>query len=125
MPLMTCAMPQTFPKARRLGRRADFQRVYERGTKAHGRFMTLFVIPNALEFSRLGIAATKKIGGATIRNRAKRRTREVFRTTSTPAGLDMVVVARRELIEAPWSDLREEFSALLGRQRRATSRRSR
>jgi len=118
-------MPQTFPKARRLGRRADFQRAYEQGTRAHGRFMTLFVIPNSLAFSRLGIAATKKIGGATIRNRAKRRTREVFRTMTSPDGLDMVVVARRELIDAPWSDLREEFRALLGRQRRTTNRRSR
>jgi ribonuclease P protein component len=69
--------------------------------------------------SRLGVSATRKLGGAVDRNRAKRRTREMFRTSNLPTGVDMVVVARRELIEAPWLELLKEFEALVRRQHRA------
>jgi ribonuclease P protein component len=81
--------------------------------------MTLFLFPNSLGHGRLGVAATRKIGGAVSRNRAKRRMREIFRTSSIPAGLDLVVVARRELIDAPWPAVEGEFRALLGRLRRS------
>jgi ribonuclease P protein component len=80
--------------------------------------MTLFVLPNTHEWSRLGVAATRKIGGAVSRNRAKRRVREIFRTSTFSSGLDMVVVVRRPLIEANWDDLVDEFRTLLRRQRR-------
>jgi ribonuclease P protein component len=116
-------MPQSFPRAHRIRRRSEFQRVYEQGTKAHGRFMTLFVSPNSLACTRLGIAATRKIGGAVVRNRAKRRVREIFRSATVPGGLDLVVVARREVIDAEWQELRAEFHALLGRQRRQSRQR--
>jgi len=111
-------MPQPFPKARRLCRRSEFQRAYEQGRKVHGRFMTLFAVPNSLDSTRLGVAATKRIGRAVVRNRAKRRVREMFRLTPVPPGLDLVVVVRRDVVDAPWMEVLDEFRALLGRQRR-------
>jgi ribonuclease P protein component len=80
--------------------------------------MTLFAFPNSLACTRFGVAATRKIGGAVARNRAKRRIREVFRTAGVPGGLDLVVVVRREVVDAEWQELRAEFQGLLGRQRR-------
>jgi ribonuclease P protein component len=118
-------MPYSFPKARRLTRRAEFLRVYDQGTKVHGRFMTLFAFPNRLDVSRLGIAATRKMGDAVRRNRAKRRVREMFRTMAVAPGLDLVVVPRRELVDAPWRDLQSDMHALLARQQRAVRRRGR
>lgn len=116
-------MLQSFSKVRRLRRRLEFQHVYDQGHKAHGRYMTLFVLPNSLDRSRLGVSATRKIGGAVERNRAKRRMREMFRTSALPSGMDLVVVVRRDLIDAPWDDLLNDFRALLGRQRRGTGAR--
>jgi ribonuclease P protein component len=84
--------------------------------------MTLFVLPNTQVYSRLGVTATRKMGGAVSRNRAKRRVREIFRTNAFPTGLDMVVVVRRELIEAGWNDLVDEFRLLLRRQGRIGGR---
>ena len=81
-------------------RRAEFQRAYEQGTKIHGRLATLFVVPNDLTVGRLGIAASKKLGGAVQRNRAKRLIREVFRRNKVAPGFDLVVVPRRELLAA-------------------------
>lgn len=85
--------------------------------------MTLFVLPNRLDCTRLGIAATRKIGGAVERNRAKRRVREAFRLGSWPSGLDLVVVVRKELVTADWTDVVREFQSLLKRQRRANTTR--
>jgi ribonuclease P protein component len=118
-------MPHLLPKARRLSRRAEFLRVYDQGAKVHGRFMTLFVFPNRLDVSRLGIAATRKMGDAVRRNRAKRRVREMFRTMAIAPGLDLVIVPRRELVDAPWRDLQREIQALLARQQRAARSRER
>jgi ribonuclease P protein component len=114
--------PAAFPRARRLNRRAEFLRVYDEGSKIHGRFMTLFARPNSLDTSRLGITATRKVGGAVTRNRARRRIREVFRASSLPPGLDLVVVVRRDVVDAEWTALVADFKSLLGRQRRRLRR---
>ncbi len=76
----------------------------------------LFVRGNESETSRLGVAATRKIGGAVRRNLAKRRIREMFRTTAVPAGFDIVVVPKREFFDATWTALQADFSSALGRQ---------
>lgn len=95
--------------------RQDFQLVYDTGRRLSGRLMTLFVRPNGASEPRLGIAATRKIGSAVIRNRAKRLARELFRHHKPPGGLDIVVIPRREMVDASYVTLEAEFRALLER----------
>ncbi|MGH9255637.1 MAG: ribonuclease P protein component [Vicinamibacterales bacterium] len=106
---------QTLPAAERIRRRPDFERVYRHGVRAHGRFMTLFVLSNGGTVPRLGVAATRKIGSAVDRNRAKRLSREVFRRKKIAAGLDVVVVPRREMLDAPFASLEADYAAALER----------
>jgi len=108
----------TFRPSEHVKRRADFEQAYAAGAKVSGRFMTLFVRPNALGHARLGIAATRKIGGAVVRNRAKRVTRELFRHRKPSTGLDIVVIPHREFLDAPHTRLQQEFAALLERSAR-------
>lgn len=107
-----------FHRSERVRRRAEYQRIYDRGTKVHGRFFTLFRFPNGLETGRLGIAATRKLGGAVARNRAKRLIREVFRRNKLAPGFDVVVVPRRDLLDASLIALESEFRTTLERSAR-------
>ena len=105
----------------RIRRRPEFERIYNAGAKIHGRFMTLFVMPNGTGTPRFGVAATRKLGSAVERNRAKRRARELFRRRKKIGGLDIVIVPRREMLDAPFATLEADYSTLLDR-RRAPSR---
>jgi ribonuclease P protein component len=109
------------PAAQRIRRRLDFERVYKQGARVHGRFMTLFVLPNGGNLPRFGVAATRKLGSAVSRNRAKRLSREMFRRKRIAAGLDVVVVPRREMLDAPFATLETDYSAALERGGRQLS----
>ena len=102
----------------RIRRRTEFKRVYEKGTRVHGRYSTIFVLPNSQEVGRLGIAATKKLGGAVQRNRAKRLIREVFRHNKIAPGFDIVVIPRRELLETSLTILEADYRASIERRLR-------
>jgi ribonuclease P protein component len=102
----------------RIRRRAEFEQVYGHGTRIHGRYSTIFVLPTNHGIGRLGIAATKKLGGAVRRNRAKRLIREVFRRNKIAPGLDIVVVPRRELLEASLTALEVDYRNTLERRLR-------
>ena len=112
---------QALPAAQRIRRKLDFERVYRQGTRVHGRFMTLFVLPNGGTTPRFGVAATRKIGSAVDRNRAKRLSREVFRRKKVAKGVDVVVVPRREMLDAPFATLETDYIAALERGNRQVS----
>jgi len=107
--------------AERIRRRPEFERIYREGARIHGRFMTLFVLPNGGTASRFGVAATRKLGSAVERNRAKRLAREMFRRHKIAAGFDIVVVPRREMLDAPFPILEADYHAVLGRRERSSS----
>jgi ribonuclease P protein component len=107
----------SFPKEARLAKRAEFLRVYERGKRIEGRYMTVFILPNGGAIQRVGITATKKAIGnkAHDRNRAKRLLRETFRLSKTEletvaTKFDWVLNARRSILkvklEKPLAELK-------------------
>ena len=100
----------------RVRRRPEFERAYDTGTRIHGRFMMLFVVPNGGATSRLGVAATRKLGSAVERNRAKRLAREIYRRHTRAAGLDVIIVPRREMLDAPFASLEADYLAALARR---------
>src|SRR5262249_30997364 len=102
--------------AERIRRRAEFEQVYKRGIRIHSRYSTVFILANALEVGRLGIAATRKLGGAVERNRAKRLIRGVFRRNKIAAGFDLVIVPKRELLDAGLNALETDYRNVLARR---------
>jgi ribonuclease P protein component len=116
-------MRQLFRPRQRIRRRSEFQRVYDQGRRAHGRFMTLVILPNASSVSRLGVSATRKFGNAVQRNAAKRRLREIFRHDATSLSADIVVIPRPTFLEASFDDLAAEYHTLIQRQAEGPLRR--
>lgn len=106
----------TFRKNERLAKRYEFERVLNKGQRKRiERICTVFILPNGLDRKRLGVIASKKIGNAVARNRAKRKIREVFRRIKDriePA-LDIVVISGKELVPLPVSILEKKISKIL------------
>ena len=88
----------------RLTRSQDFDAVYRRGRSVSTRFLVLYWFPreDVAEEPRLGLAVPKRVGTAVVRNRVKRRLREVWRERleGIPAGCDYVLVVRPGFVEA-------------------------
>jgi ribonuclease P protein component len=108
---------QRFGKARRVRRRGEYQLAFKAGIRVHGRFFTLVMSPNGSSVVRLGIVASRKLGDAVTRNRAKRLIREVFRRMASPglAGVDVVVIPRAALFDAPFESLQDDFRGIFKR----------
>ena len=104
-----CFRPQD-----RIRKRSEYQVIYDKGLRIPSGSFVLFVLRNALGRPRLGITATRRIGGAVQRNRAKRLVREIFRRhRSELEDVDIVVNGRAGLPGAEYRRLEAEFMSRL------------
>ena len=93
-----------------------FQRLYRTTGQANTCFV-MYVRKNRTEGNRLGITVSKKLGKAHIRNRVRRRVREIYRLNESlfQPGWDIVVVARSRSVEADFGKLERAFLQLAGK----------
>lgn len=92
-----------------------FRALYGRGRSGARRTMAVYAQKRRNQpVNRLGITVSVKLGCAVVRNRARRRLREVYRLNEArlKSGFDIVIVARRAAAEAPFSQLEKDFSVL-------------
>lgn len=101
----------------RLKANSDFQRVRREGRSWSHPLIVLIAKANALDCTRIGITASKTVGNAILRNRAKRRLREAIRQSqpTLSMGWDLVLVARPGLPGAKWPAVTEALTQLVAR----------
>ena len=121
---MDKATREAFPHHVRIVRSSDYRALYKTGRKIHSGRFVLFCRDNTLGHPRLGITASRKVGGAVVRNRIKRLFREIFRRSfhKIPSQLDIVVNAKPGCAGVDYDTLREEFLAALGKLARQGGR---
>ena len=90
-----------------------FQRLYRTNGVANG-FVVLYARKNGTNINRVGITVSKKLGHAVVRNRVRRRLREVYRLNEDKfqSGWDIVVVARSKAVTAEFSRLTAAYLQL-------------
>jgi ribonuclease P protein component len=99
----------------------EFRLVYERGRRYSSPYFNVFVLRTGSLEPRLGLTVTKKIGDAVVRNRCKRRLREIVRhyfnerrsTFAGDIGIDLVINARSSLPNTEYGQVEEAFSRLM------------
>lgn len=112
----------TLAKTDRLLKPSDFARVRKEGRRVFARRFTLFVAPNGLTHSRLGLSVGKRVGCAVVRNRVKRLIREFFRLnreeieTALGGPRDILVSAKSADGLGRYDDLAEELMAAIRKQ---------
>ena len=89
----------------------EFHRLYSKGKSAVTPYLVLYTRPNRLGENRVGYTVSAKLGHAVVRNRVRRRLREIYRlnATSLRQGFDLVVVARGRAVGCPYRKLEAAF----------------
>ena len=108
-------------------KRSDFLAA-NRGTRNAKPGFVLLTRPNDGQGKRYGITVTKKIGNAVVRNRMKRRFRELLWAALPEAGLadhDHILIGREGGVERDYAKMREELAAALARASKGEGDRAR
>jgi ribonuclease P protein component len=106
------------PKGLRLARAADFARARAEGRSYPGRFLLLSIVSDPdITGWKCGIITPRKLGNAVVRNRIRRRVRELVRAEQgrLHAGQWLVVVARWRSAQASFAELQQDWQSLARR----------
>jgi ribonuclease P protein component len=102
-------------RAARLTRRIEFEAVYRNGIRRSSAHFVVFCRANAGDRSRYGFSISRQTGGAVVRNRIRRRLREIVRRNSSelPTGWDIVIHPRRTVAQSDFARLTTELLTLV------------
>ncbi len=101
----------------RLRRRKDFDALFRQRRNWANKLLVLRSLPNQLDHNRYGFITSKRLGGAVVRNRVRRRLREAVRSLPIRSGWDVVIAARVPAARSDFHELKESVAELLGSAR--------
>jgi ribonuclease P protein component len=106
---------QTFPKAKRIRKRGEYLKLQQVGRRRAGTRFVVITAPSRSRVSRVGITASRRVGGAVVRNRVKRLVREFFRKhhDQIQPPRDVLVIVRPGAAAAEYVEVKRELSAAL------------
>ena len=99
----------------RLTSKAQYNVVYDKGKAWASSFIVMKTVPNYLIYSRYGFTLSKRLGKAVVRNRVRRRLREIIHSTHVKQGWDVVFIVRPAAVTADYYRLRQAVDELVRR----------
>ena len=96
-----------------LNKPGDFARAHEQGKRMGGELVVIKSCPNGLFQARYGFIVSKRVGKAVVRNRVKRRLREIMRQLKLKPGIDTILSARPQAAQAEYKALKTDVLNLL------------
>ncbi len=104
-------MDETFAPSERIRKQKDFFHLYKEGKRYRGKYFTLIYLSSASSVSRMAVVVSKKVGNAVKRNKIKRWIRTLFRRNKSllKHPIDIVIIIKKEILEASWPKLREDY----------------
>lgn len=102
----------SFKRKQRIRKRSEFITIYKRGVKKESQHFKISILPNNLQWSRLGLSVSKEIGKAVERNYIKRRLREYFRLHKAhlPESCDILLTSKTGANKLTYTDICNELN---------------
>ncbi|WFA08316.1 ribonuclease P protein component [Tissierella sp. Yu-01] len=102
-------------KRYRLRKNLEFRKVYNNGKNFWNRNLVLYIRKNDLEETRLGLTITKKVGNAVVRNKIRRRLKEIYRLNlyRVKDGYDLIIIPKKNVVDISYKELESALIHIL------------
>lgn len=109
-------MSESLRPQERIRKKRDFLLLYKKGYRYRGKYFNLVYHSNDLNFSRMAVVVSKKIGNAIRRNMVKRQIRTLFRRNKNmiKQSVDIIIIIKQRIWEASWIKLEQEYLDAVG-----------
>lgn len=93
----------------------EFKKVYKEGKNYWNRNLILYIKGNDLEYNRIGYSITKKVGNSVVRNRVRRRLKEIYRLNADgfKSGYDMIIIPKNNTRDISYRELESAMLHIL------------
>jgi len=104
-------MNESIRSKEKIKKKKEFLFTYKKGNRYKGKYFIAIYLTSDRKYSRVAVVASKKIGNAVKRNKAKRWIRALFRRNKNllKNSTDLIFIARKSIVEASWKNLRNDY----------------
>lgn len=87
-----------------ISKNEEIEKIIKKGNKIVNKYYIIYSEKNDFEYNRYAISVSKKLGNAVIRNKLKRRTKEIIRISSIKNGKNYVIILRKEIFDLSYQE---------------------
>ncbi|MGI5912124.1 MAG: ribonuclease P protein component [Syntrophomonadaceae bacterium] len=107
------------PKLYRINKSKEYHHTYNYGLKIPGKYLVVYILKSKILNNRFGIVASKRVGNAVKRNRARRRISAIVRGSEQELkqGYNIIIIARQQINKCEYKELIKDFYTVMKKAR--------